>query len=641
MKASFVFGFGLVFCMIFAVHVARAQVRYKAGYRCVTVTDSGRIYKPNSRPGERLHFRPLEIDLWYPAADGTDSAMRYGEFIGLLEPRADRFQDDTVYAGLTANLVHYLCANLGIADSSRLLQMPTSSHRNARLAGGSTPKFPLLLYLCSYNGICFENVPLFETLASHGYIVASITSVGRYPGNMSMEPGDLLEQVNDGFFAMRTLEERDYSIDTTKTGLIGYSWGGLAALVMAMNDPDIGAVLSLDGSEIHYYGDSRDEDKDFDQLRGSTQFHPVSLRAPYAYLESGGKQNDRQVDSIFDVLPALQTQKLFLRFPAAQHEDFSCLPGVAARLGRSNAKLVPFDKVSLYFFDRWLKGDSASPPDLSWTEGTESSLPVVKPPNKANLTISGRIFDNKDKSPLAYVNAGIPGKNTGTVSAPDGSFMLHLAPDQVNDSIVFSMAGYQAKSFSIAQLRSQQSNISIYLNEKVAELSTVVLTAKKLRLKKIGNTSKSTFMSVGFPLRAHGTEMGIHVDLGKTPVRLKTFNFHLADSRIDSAIFRLNIHNFQNGVPGENLLQRSILVPIGRRTGAYSIDLTDYNILLKGDVLVSLEWLGDPSASTATGVLYFSAGFFNSATWRRETSQGNWKKASGIGIGFNLDVQGK
>jgi hypothetical protein len=39
------------------------------------------------------------------------------------------------------------------------------------------------------------------------------------------------------------------------------------------------------------------------------------------------------------------------------------------------------------------------------------------------------------------------------------------------------------------------------------------------------------------------------------------------------------------------------------------------------------------------GALFFSAGFLNSATWRRETSQGNWKKATGIGIGFNLDVQ--
>jgi hypothetical protein len=30
---------------------------------------------------------------------------------------------------------------------------------------------------------------------------------------------------------------------------------------------------------------------------------------------------------------------------------------------------------------------------------------------------------------------------------------------------------------------------------------------------------------------------------------------------------------------------------------------------------------------------------FLSATWRRPTSQANWKKAAGIGIGFNIAVQ--
>jgi hypothetical protein len=29
----------------------------------------------------------------------------------------------------------------------------------------------------------------------------------------------------------------------------------------------------------------------------------------------------------------------------------------------------------------------------------------------------------------------------------------------------------------------------------------------------------------------------------------------------------------------------------------------------------------------------------NSATWRRSTSQATWKKAAGIGVGFNIEVQ--
>jgi hypothetical protein len=79
----------------------------------------------------------------------------------------------------------------------------------------------LIIYLCSFNGMSFENVHLLENLASHGYIAASITSVGRYPGNMSTDPADLFEQVKDGLFAIDQLKKAD-NVDRGNIG--GTHW---------------------------------------------------------------------------------------------------------------------------------------------------------------------------------------------------------------------------------------------------------------------------------------------------------------------------------------------------------------------------------------------------------------------------------
>ena len=146
----------------------------------------------------------------------------------------------------------------------------------------------------------FENINLFENLASHGYVVACITSVGTYPGNMSMKKNDLMEQVGDGAFAIQLLKNKN-NTDSNQIGSIGYSWGGLAAWILSQKQKDIKSVLSLDGSEIHHYGESAEDDKNFDAIRQS--FFPAREKNHFAYfyLASGSGQEEQTVDSVFNI----------------------------------------------------------------------------------------------------------------------------------------------------------------------------------------------------------------------------------------------------------------------------------------------------------------------------------------------------
>ncbi len=561
----------------------------------------------------------------------------------MLQERSNRFQNDTVYNNLTAGLVQYFCSNLNIKDTAKLTQLNTCSYRNADKANG---KFPLIVYMCSYNGMGYENINLFEWLASHGYIVASITSVGKYPGNMSTRPADLMEQVYDGAYAIKYLKASD-NIDPTETGLIGYSWGGLAALILAMNTADINAILSLDGSEMHYYGESKEEDEDFDSVRNAAFFRSSVINFPYGYLESGFKEADRRPDSIFNILTSLNAQRLYIRFPKDTHEDFSCLPSlvtqIAERKERAPKSYGQINEFALNYFDKYLKnkgeGLAAQLSAIFHRQIGDSVYPAMnRVETNPDLIIKGIVADKKNNEPIAYVNVGIPGKNKGTVTKSDGRFIIHIDQGMENDSLKISMVGYQSLTLPVNDLLKKNTN-TILLTQKMADLDAVTVTAKALKTRIMGNTTTSRFVSVGLPLKFLGSETGIKIRLGRKRMLLKSFSFTISDNRMDTSVFRLNIYDFKNGVPFENVLHQNILVPIGKQTGTYKVNLSDYKLLLKNDILVSLEWI-EGSSSPKGSAIFLSAGFLNSATWHRLTSQAEWKKFNGIGVGFNMEVQG-
>jgi hypothetical protein len=617
---------------------------YFAGYQNIITTDSARIYKPGVSQTEKFYYRPIEIDLWYPAKEPkTKSPIRYGEFLNLLEQRSNRFQDDTVYKNLSSDLVQYIGANLNIRDTSAITNYKTSSWLDAEPV---IQRFPLIIYVSAYNGMSYENVHLFEILASHGYIIACITSVGTYPGNMSMKKTDLMEQVGDGAFAMQLLKNKN-NTDSNQIGVIGYSWGGPAGWILSQKQKEIKAVISWDGSEMHHYGESSEGDKDFDSLRLSF-FHPgTNSHLEYAYLGSGFNPDDQQDDSVFNIFRYTGYPKLYVQFPKAKHEDFSCLPFLAADISHaknnSSELYMLFNQLSLNFFNQYLKNDakpfSSQLADIYASHLGDSLFAATYSAKTSGLLIKGRIIEMNSKMGLAYVNIGIPDKNSGTVSGRDGSFELKIDSFLLTDSLKISMVGFKSRSYAVSDLLKLSKPLTIPLQEQVTELQEVVVFQKKLGVRTLGNKTTSTFVSVGLPLKFLGSEIGVRINLGKKTVLIKSFTFNISDSRLDTAVFRLNIYRFKNGVPRENILQKNILITVGKRTGKYIIPLNDYKLLMKDDILISLEWIEGSASAAGHGAIFLSAAFLNSPTWHRLTSQGKWKKANGLGVGFHIDVQ--
>ena len=328
---------------------------YTAGFKTIQTQDKSRLYKPDTDTTDYLHFRPLDIDIWYPAnqPSATDRSLLFRNILGLLEQRANYYTASNVGNGLTQQVAQYFCDGFKCSDTLKVLNFKTQTFKNARPVAA---KFPLVVYLSAYNGMSYENFTLFETLAKKGFVVVSISSIGRFPGDMTMKKEDLLEQVNDAVSAINTLKS-SANIDFTKIGIVGYSWGGLTGSIVATKIPNVACVVSLDGSEFHHYGQQKEENADFDGIRYSEDFKNRNILAPYLRLESSTLEASEKVDSVYNFSEKLNGEQQIVKIDAAQHEDFSCLPLVVKTSGncKPDKHYHAISRLTISFLEKHLK----------------------------------------------------------------------------------------------------------------------------------------------------------------------------------------------------------------------------------------------------------------------------------------------
>ena len=303
---------------------------YQAGFKTIHAIDKSRIYKQNTDTTDYLHYRPIDIDIWYPAdSSATDTLLLVRDLLGLLEQRANYYTASNTGNGIAGQIAQLFCTGFKCSDSTKLLSFKTNSFKNAAAANGN---FPLIIYMTAFNGMSYENFALFESLAKKGFVVVSISSIGRFPGDMTMKREDLMEQVNDGVISLNTLKQNP-NIDFNKIGIVGYSWGGLAGVVLADKVPNVRCLVSYEGSEFHHYGNAKDENADFNIIRSSKEFKDIHLTIPYLRLESAPSTQPDKIDSVYSFYPNHVNNAQVFTIDSMQHEDFDCFSFVVRKSG--------------------------------------------------------------------------------------------------------------------------------------------------------------------------------------------------------------------------------------------------------------------------------------------------------------------
>jgi hypothetical protein len=616
---------------------------YNAGFKSFQLKDSTRIYKPNTELTDKLHYKPVDLDIWYPSNEKKGKALKFGDLFNLFEQRAVNYQDNVDYSGITNELAQFYVAELGIGtDGQKLLNIQTNSFSDLE---PSATKHPIIIYMAGFNGMGFENYKIIEKLAQNGFLVVSIWSFGRYPGDMTNQKEDMLEQVYDAEFAIRYLKQNNsFNADFNSIGIIGCSWGGMSSAVFLDRNPNTKAFVSLDGTEIHYFGDEDENDRFIQEIYDSKLLNPKTQNVKYLYLESGDKLDEFQPSKDYNYFRELNSEKYYLRFTNSTHADFTCIPAILESSENSVEIYNDIEKLAIAFFKKSLDNKDVFKPvweNINTLNYTTKELYDISSKPSTTTEIMGIVLDNKTNAPLPYVNIGILNKEIGTVTDTNGRFTLNLKKEFASDTIRISSIGYKPVEILIKDLTQKKQPISIKLEEQISELNEVVITAKAFKKKTLGNKTESKFISTGFSYDQLGAEMGIKINVRKNPTFVDAFNFNISYNRLSAkSIFRVNFYSIENNKPKENILSENILVSIEpKQVGKITVDLKPYDIVLTNDVIVALEWVETDGENNKGEAIFFSLGILNSGTLYKKSSQAKFKKHSSMGVGFNVDVR--
>lgn len=220
---------------------------YAVGFRSVEKYDYSRTFSPkydyDGELREGVRARPIQICIWYPAAEEAESSpMVYGEYV-YSYPEDSRFID--VLSNLQTRELQYLNSLIGNNFSLvlDLMNIKIGAFRDAPHVEGT---FPLIIYHPHNQSGFSENAVLCEYLASHGFIVATSHSLGTGTLSAGFNAVDMETLARDKEYIYAFMHE-DPHVDNNKLGLLGGGFGGLTSLVMQRRNGDVDAVACLQG----------------------------------------------------------------------------------------------------------------------------------------------------------------------------------------------------------------------------------------------------------------------------------------------------------------------------------------------------------------------------------------------------------
>jgi hypothetical protein len=223
--------------------------------------------------------------------------------------------------------------------------------------------------------------------------------------------------------------------------------------------------------------------------------------------------------------------------------------------------------------------------------------------------VSGRVINRKTNEPIAYANIGIPGTPYGTISDPDGSFLLRLPSDHEQDSIIFSALGFARIKF-VATFFSGPGKV-VAMDEVATRLKEVIVTNKPPEFFEMGNNRfNGGVLETDTAYAGGATSLLISPtsDDAKRgfsyPAYVEKAKLRILKNNLGEMKFRVRLNDVaQDGTPGKDFLEESIVVTSGMRKGWLEFDLSTTGIVVDKPFFVTFEQILDRQdrAFIATG----------------------------------------
>jgi pimeloyl-ACP methyl ester carboxylesterase len=318
---------------------------------------SARVNKPSG-----ADERPLQIAVWYPATKSGGSGMSYRDYVALTASEnhpEGKPRSDEVKKAVEEFRSFLASARVTAVDTERILATPMEAVRDAAPAKGT---FPLVMISLGNGQSAHDQAFLGESLARHGFVAATVPSASRISGPMRSEEdiaAKAEEQAGDLARAASRVKTRA-ELEREGFAVVGHSFGARAALLLAMSDSSIRALVSLDGGIGAKTGRGR--------LEQSSLFHAKSMAAPILHFF---EDLDDFMAPDFGLLDSLEGSRRFLvRVPDVHHVHFTSVgplssraPSLAAATRAADGtgrSIEAVESSTLAFLDIFLNGTDRS-----------------------------------------------------------------------------------------------------------------------------------------------------------------------------------------------------------------------------------------------------------------------------------------
>lgn len=273
----------------------------------------------SSRPLSTGQDRLLDIGVWYPAHESSKSRLTYRDYFLLTPPYGPSLPGPDASRREFDEYVSFLQSH-GAPGTvvQEWMNRPMLAAADAQASGS---RYPLVLIAQGNGETMHDQAALAEYLASYGYVVATAPSPMRITGPLTDEKemgARADEQALDLGFVRESVADRPDVIDEN-FGVVAHSFGARAALLLAMRDSRVVAVVSLDGGIGTATGRT--------SLEAVPSYRAGALRAPILHFY---EELDAFMAPDFGLLRSLTAaDRWLISVPALHHHHFTSLGAVS------------------------------------------------------------------------------------------------------------------------------------------------------------------------------------------------------------------------------------------------------------------------------------------------------------------------
>lgn len=241
----------------------------------------------------------------------------------------------------------------------------------------------------------------------------------------------------------------------------------------------------------------------------------------------------------------------------------------------------------------------------------------------SNDSLKSVVLDSETLKPIGYVSITIPNLNIGTISNENGEFSISYSNNN-SDSLYVSMIGYLPQVFCITN---GQVPSEIHLKQRSFDLEMVSISPIYVNKKQIGHKYPKRGIQVGLGATNKSSELGVVFKLEKKSL-LSRISFNTSKCTYKQINFRVNIYEQIDKFSFENILETPIYIEHTFNdsivTTPLEIDISEYNIIAKGKILITLEYISDLGPGD---LLFYGYSVKGLPSYYRESSTAPWRKA--------------